>query len=672
MSGKFVRASKYRHVFGQAAKKELCYENLKVTKNAWDSNIIQCNGKYLSVTWEALGGGAFAVIPVGETGRLPDTVSLFRGHKGPVLDTAFDPFNPQQIASCSDDGQILLWEIPEDYSFRDYRDSDGNCMDITEPVKVLSGHTRKVGHIGWHPCAAGVLASASMDYTVRIWNVETGKTELTLQHTDLVTWFAFNYNGLLLATTSRDRKLRVWDLRTGKVVSEGASHTGAKASRVVWLGNTDRLCTTGFSRLSDRQVGIWDASDIGAGPIDGFMVVDSSLGVLIPVFDDANSILYLAGKGDGNIRYYEYENDVLHEISQYASTDAQRGFAAAPKTFVNMRENEVLKAYKTVNDHAIEPILFIVPRKLDLFQLDIYPDAPSDQPALTASEWFAGKDVNGPLLVPMEAIYAGTSPEVKESSPGVSISERKVELSKKASTAPSTKPSSPRKQPAAYEREQSPSSVRSAGPVDEVLKSSGKVENLLNKVVDESDDEDAKRVSESNDQDDEWEEVKKPETKKEEKDSEQKTPEPEAKPEPKISSEVEKKEPKNEMSEPPKALAEKDETKPESESVKKAETEIKPIAEPQLSENATTSQEKTEAQTKAEKTAEKTAASVQLEGSAKPATGAGQPTLRATVDKLASLVETLEKQVLTLTAANIERNDKIDALERKIDELLHK
>ncbi|KAM9916726.1 hypothetical protein OXX80_013509, partial [Metschnikowia pulcherrima] len=75
-----------------------------------------------------------------------------------------------------------------------------------------------------------------------------------------------------------------------------------------------------------------------------------------------------------------------------------------------------------------------------------------------------------------------------------------------------------------------------------------------------------------------------------------------------------------------------------------------------------------EAQTKAEKPA----ASVQPEGSAKPATGAGQPTLRATVDKLASLVEVLEKQVLTLTAANIERNDKIDALEQKIDELLHK
>lgn len=78
MSGKFVRASKYRHVFGQAAKKELQYENVRVTNNAWDSNLIKSNGKYLSVNWNSSGGGAFAIVPVSEPGKLPDQVPLFR------------------------------------------------------------------------------------------------------------------------------------------------------------------------------------------------------------------------------------------------------------------------------------------------------------------------------------------------------------------------------------------------------------------------------------------------------------------------------------------------------------------------------------------------------------------------------------------------------------------
>lgn len=623
-SGKFVRASKYRHVFGQAAKRELCYENLKITKNAWDSNIINTNGKYLFVNWAASGGGAFAVIPLSEVGKAPDTVPLFRGHKGPVLDTAYNPFNEQQVVSCSEDGKILLWDIPEDYSFHNYVDEDDQVKDFVEPSKVLSGHTRKVGHVQFHPCAENVLASSSLDYTVKIWNVETGKDEITLQHKDLVTSFAFNYNGSLLATTSRDKKLRIWDIRKGKIISEGPGHTGAKSSRVVWLGNTDRILTTGFSRLSDRQVGIWDVNDIERGPIDGFLVIDSSSGVLIPVFDDSTSILYLVGKGDGNIRYYEYDSDELYELSQYASTDAQRGFASAPKIKVNLKENEILKSFKTVNDQSIEPISFIVPRKSELFQEDIYPDAPSDKPALSAADWFSGMEVNGPLLVKMEALYEGISPEIRNSTPAVSISEKKKEKETTPAPTPTSKAATPSKP-----KDVTPPPAKEKETVDDVLKSSDKVDNLLNKVLDESDDEDAKRIEES--KDDDWEEVKKPVDLPKEAVKEVETPK------------VEK-----EVSNPLKEAAKLKEVKEVKEKPNVVETE------------------------KLTKTLQVPKEVIPSAEPAPTSSGAGQPTLRATVDRLAKLVESLEKQVSILTESGLEKNDKIELLEKKIEQLLKK
>lgn len=49
--------------------------------------MLQANPEYLAVNWEAGGGGAFAVIPLGETGKLPDQLPLFRGHTATVLDT---------------------------------------------------------------------------------------------------------------------------------------------------------------------------------------------------------------------------------------------------------------------------------------------------------------------------------------------------------------------------------------------------------------------------------------------------------------------------------------------------------------------------------------------------------------------------------------------------------
>lgn len=52
-----------------------------------DPDSSKANPRYLSVNWEASGGGAFAVIPLNEKGRLPEQIPLCRGHKAVVLDT---------------------------------------------------------------------------------------------------------------------------------------------------------------------------------------------------------------------------------------------------------------------------------------------------------------------------------------------------------------------------------------------------------------------------------------------------------------------------------------------------------------------------------------------------------------------------------------------------------
>ena len=441
------------------------------------------------------------MIPVEEVGKAPDTVSLFRGHEGPVLDTAFDPFDLKIVASCSEDGEIYVWRIPDDYSFHNYRTEDDGAKDIIKPQKVLRAHTRKVGNIQFHPCAKDVLVSSSLDYSVKFWNVETATVEFTLQHPDMVTSFAFNYNGLLLATTSRDKKLRIWDLSTKNIISEAPGHTGAKPSRVTWLGNSNRICTTGFSRLSDRQVGIWDVNDLGKGSIDGFLMVDSSSGVLVPVFDESTSILYLVGKSDGNIRYFEFKDDVLFNLSQYASTDAQRGFAVAPKMYVKMKENEILKAFKTVNYNSIKPISFIVPRKSELFQEDIYPDARSDQPALSASEWFSGKVVSGPTLISMRKLFdCEPNQYVKEPE---KMLQSKAEIKPNPQTKEAEKPSS---KPTTEPNRQTTQVLDPPKTID-AFKSSSRVDDLLKRVeLDTAQSEE----TEGTDDDSEWTEVRKP------------------------------------------------------------------------------------------------------------------------------------------------------------------
>ncbi|KAI0526182.1 hypothetical protein F5B22DRAFT_632738 [Xylaria bambusicola] len=403
MAGRFVRSSKYRHVFGKSTRKEFCYDNLRISRNAWDTNLIKANPEYLAVNWEASGGGAFAVIPLNEKGKIPDVIPLFRGHTAAVLDTDWNPFNDRVVASASDDAKVMLWQVPQGFSL--FTDAE-EPTDVA-PIAKLTGHSRKVGQVLFNPAAENILASASGDLTIKFWDIGTGSAVHTVKHPDIVQSLTWNADGTLLATTSRDKKLRVWDVRQERPAHESPGHEGAKNSRAVWLGEHNRFATTGFSKMSDRQLALWEPGN--PNPIGGFTVLDSISGVCMPFWDDSCNCLYLAGKGDGNIRYFEYENDKFEFLSEYKSPDPQRGIAFLPKRGVNVHENEIMRAFKTVNDTYIEPISFTVPRRAETFQSDIYPPCVGMKPAVSAQEWVSGQS-GVPSKIDFESIYEGNAP----------------------------------------------------------------------------------------------------------------------------------------------------------------------------------------------------------------------------------------------------------------------
>ncbi|XP_018332075.1 coronin-2B isoform X2 [Agrilus planipennis] len=391
---KGVRSSKFRHVYGEPAKREKCYENVKITKNAHDSQFCAVNPKFLAVVTEVAGGGAFVVLPLDHTGRLDYNAYRVTGHKGPVLDIKWNPFDDNVIASCSDDCTVKLWRIPD----------GGLSYHLTNWIVELVGHKRRVAYIEWHPTVENVLFSASFDHLVIVWNVEKGEALNVLDcHPDVIYCMSLNRDGSLLATTCKDKKLRVIEPRTGIVKSEGVCHLGSKASKVVFLGSTDRLLSTGFSRHSDRQYAIWDQNDLST-PLTTD-TIDSSSGVVFPFFDPDTNILFLAGKGDGNIRYYEIVPDppYIHYLSQFLSGNPQRGLGFMPKRGLNTSQCEVFRFYKlhTIRD-LCEPISMIVPRKSDQFHDDLYPDTAAPQPSLSAQEWASGRNA-APILMPMKA-----------------------------------------------------------------------------------------------------------------------------------------------------------------------------------------------------------------------------------------------------------------------------
>lgn len=389
MSFRVVRQSKFRHIYGSNMKREQCYDNIRVSKSSWDSTFCAVNPKFLAVIVESGGGGAFLVMPLAKTGRVAPDAPVVGGHKGPVLDIAWCPHNDNVIASASEDCVVKVWQIPD----------GGLTRNVTESVVDLIKHQRRVGLVLWHPSAQNILLSAGSDNNVIIWNVGTGEALVQFTLPDLVYSGCWNWDGSEVLFTCKDRKIRRVDPRTGDIEEEAIAHEGNKASRAIFLKN-GLVFTTGFTKHSERQYSLR-----APGHLDDPIVMvelDTSNGVMFPLYDPDANLIYLCGKGDSVIRYFEItpEPPFVHYINTFQTPDPQRGIGMMTKRGCDVSTCEITRFYRINNNGFCQVIPFTVPRKSELFQEDLYPDTLADVPALTAEDWFSGTNAD-PILVPM-------------------------------------------------------------------------------------------------------------------------------------------------------------------------------------------------------------------------------------------------------------------------------
>ncbi|XP_042183971.1 coronin-2A-like isoform X1 [Oncorhynchus tshawytscha] len=389
------RSSKFRHVYGKASTKDHGYHGIPITHSVHDNHYCSVNPRFIAIVTECSGGGAFLVLSIHHTGKVDPQHPRVCGHSARVLDVKWNPFDDHCIASCSEDCTVKLWDIP----------ANGVYQNMTLPRKVLQGHSRRVNLIEWHPTARDLLVSSAYDYKVMVWDVSVCDSVLRNPvcvislHTELVLSMSFNNDGSSLATTSLDKKIRVMDPRTGRLIQVSSSKLH-RANKVVFIGDQNMLFSTGSSPWNQRQITLWDPDDLSE-PLSE-EEVDGGAGVLFPFYDPDTHILYLAGKGDGNIRYYEIssEKPYVQFLTEYYSLLPQKGLGVMPKRGLDVSSCEVFRFYRlvTVKD-LVEPLSMIVPRRSPkTFQDDIFPMTAGNEAALTAQQWLSGIN-RGPVLM---------------------------------------------------------------------------------------------------------------------------------------------------------------------------------------------------------------------------------------------------------------------------------
>jgi coatomer subunit beta' len=170
-----------------------------------------------------------------------EKVKVFEAHIDYIRSIAVHPTLPI-VVSCSDDMLIKSWDWERGW----------------ECAMMFEGHSHYVMQIKFNPKDPNTFASASLDHTVKVWNLSSPVPNFTLEGHEKGVNCVDYYNGgdkPYLVTGGDDRAIRVWDYQTKACVQklEGHAHN---VSCVAFLPDRPLI----VSGSEDGSVLLWHAN----------------------------------------------------------------------------------------------------------------------------------------------------------------------------------------------------------------------------------------------------------------------------------------------------------------------------------------------------------------------------------------------------------------------------